>query len=164
MQNIVPININSAARTVVLNHPNSFHLRMVRRVYNRLESQLMGLPTIGGLGVVSSDDEDDYDFIPLGNAWGLQVETFQPSQMMDRMDANNGSQDDFIFLIEPEDLLPNTGGFEVKKHDVFVMTVSAVVGLEVYLGFEVSEIQTTTNIPPFTKRYVCNRRSELDGG
>ena len=161
MQEVIPITINRAARAVVLNNPNSFHANCIRKVFNRPEPIVMGLPTLGGLGVVSQDDEYDVDFISLGNAYAYQV-GFQAAQMMDRLDANNGDGNEFIFLIEPEFLLPDSRGFELKKGDIFRLTIMVIAGSTSYQAFEVTRAETTTNIPPFTVRYVCERRSEFD--
>ena len=35
------------------------------------------------------------------------------------------------------------------------------LGDPVWLAFEVVGIETTVNIPPFTTRYICNRRDDL---
>lgn len=161
MQEIIPITINKAARAVVINNPNAFHAGFIRKVFNRPEPTVMGYPTLGGLGVVSADDDTDCDFIPLGNAYAYQV-GFQPATMMDRMDAQNGVDNEFIFLIEPEFLLPDSRGFEIKKNDIFRLTIMVVAGAVSYQAFEVTRVETTTNIPPFTRRYVCERRSEYD--
>ena len=163
MLNVIPITINKAARNMVINHPNSLHGQLIRKVFTRAStSNLMGLPTIGGLGVINSEDESDYDFIPLGHASVLQVENFAASQMMDQRDANNGFDDAFTFLIEPEILPPLEGGFEVKKNDILFVTVSEIVGAVATLAFEIVAIESTSNIPPYTQRYICNRRNHLD--
>lgn len=163
MLNVVPIQINSAMRNVVINHPNSLGVQVYRKVFTRVSgSDLMGLPTIGGLGVISSEDESDYDFVHAGNAYALQVENFNPSLMMDQQDANNGSEDNFYFLIEPEELFPHPESFEVKKNDIMLVVINIIEGSEIKIAFEVVGIETTTNIAPFTQRYICNRRQHLD--
>lgn len=161
MLNVVPIGINKVARQVVLNHPNSTHCKFIRKVAVRpSDSSVMGLPTIGGLGVLSIEDEEDIDFIPLGNAYALRAEQFGASLMTDQQDANNGSDDTFLFLIETEFLPPDPLGFEIKKNDIFYLVISDVPSIE--LGFEIVGIETVTNIAPFNQRYICNRRSYLD--
>jgi len=160
----VPIQINKLARNVVLNHPNTFNAQMIRKVVTRpSDSTLMGLPTIGGLGVISSEDEEDVTFEPLGNAYALRADgNFAPSLMTDRQDASSGDSDVFTFLIEPEILLPEDGGFEVKKNDIlYLLILYSVGGDTIKLAYEIIGIETTSNIPPFTQRYLCNRRDDL---
>jgi hypothetical protein len=229
--NNVPTAVNRLARNVVINHPNSYNCVMVRkRVLRTADSNVGGLPTLGGLGVISSEDEEAVEWDLLGNAYALEAEIFTPGAMMDRQDANNGGIDEFRYLIEPE-LLPGNGagavlsvtvtagavtgvdvvaggagyingqtltfsgpgtgataeivvtdgaitsvtvtaggtgyssvptasvndyGFEVKKNDVMYLVL-----VNVRLAFEIVSIETTSNIPPHTQRYVCNRRDDL---
>lgn len=158
MLNNVPTAINSLARNVVINHPNSYNCVMIRKRVTRVgPDSIGGLPTLGGLGVISSEDEESVEWDPLGNAYALEAEIFTPGAMMDRQDANNGGVDEFRFLIEPEELIAMPGGFEVKKNDVMYL----VMGDSVRLAFEIVGVETTSNIPPYTQRYVCNRRDDL---
>ncbi|MCK9394218.1 MAG: hypothetical protein M0Q44_01340 [Methylobacter sp.] len=230
MLNNVPDAINKLARNVVINHPNSFNCTGVRKRVTRAGPIVSGLPTLGGLGVMSNDDEEDIDWDLLGNGYALKAESFSPSMMMDRQDANNGFADEFKFLIEPEVLQGNgsgaaftfvvtagvvtsavivsggtgymtgqklvfvgvgtgavaaivatdgvitsvalsaggTGyavaptatvddyGFTVKKHDVIYLIIG-----DTRQAFEIVGVETTSDIPPYTKRYVCNIRDDL---
>lgn len=157
MLNNVPTSINKQVRNVVMNHPNRFLAVMVRKTVTRAsDSELMGLPTIGGLGVLSSEDEESVAFESLGNAYALRADgMFAPAIMMERQDANNGSSDNFVFLIEPEDV----NAFEIKKNDLLYLDLDGQ--RTVMVAFEIVVIETTTNIPPYTKRYICNRRDDL---
>lgn len=158
MLNTVPSTINQLARQVVINHPNAYNCEVYRKTILRTSDSMSGgLPTMGGLGVLSSDDEEDFEYTFVGNGFCLQVEGFQPSMMMDRQDANNNSEDELRFLIEPETMNGMPGWFDVRKNDVLYI----VIGEVVKLGFEVVGIETTVNIPPFTNRYICNRRDDL---
>ena len=154
MLNNVPIAINRMARNVVINHPNSFNCVLIRkRVTRASDAMAGGLPTLGGMGVMSSDDEESVEWDRLGNGYALSVNPFSASAMMDRQDANNGYEYESRFLIEPEE----AGDFAPKKHDV----VFLIMG-DVRLAYEIIKVETTSNIPPFTQRYVCNSRDELD--
>ncbi|ASF48193.1 hypothetical protein CEK71_20195 [Methylovulum psychrotolerans] len=110
---------------------------------------------MGGMGVLSFDDEEDVAWAFVGNGYALQVDGFSPSQMTDRQDANNGFQDEFRFLLEPESEAPEA---MPQKHDVVMVLITTVVRL----AFEIVAIETTSNIPPYTQRYVCNRRADLN--
>ncbi len=152
MLNNVPTAINKLARNVVINHPNSYNCVAVRKRVTRAGPIVSGIPTLGGLGVISNDDEESIEWDLLGNAYALPASPFEASQMMDRQDANNGSQDESIFLIEPE----NLGLFVPKKHDVIYLVLG-----DVRLAYQIISVQTTSNIPPYTQRYITNRRDDL---
>jgi len=151
----VPSAINQLARNVVLNHPNSYLGELYRQVVNRIsDTTAGGAPTKGGMMVLSSDDESDLSWTLMGNIYVLELDQFEPAMMMDRQDANNGSIDEFRFLIEAETLAE----FEINKRDVIYTNKNGLIKL----AFQVVDIETTSNIPPYTQRYVCNRRNDLD--
>lgn len=152
MLNNVPNAINALARNVVINHPNTFGCVAVRKRVTRSGPLIGGLPTLGGMGVISADDEESIEWDLLGNGYALKSEPFAPSLMMDRRDANNGHADDFRFLIEPEDI----GLFEPKKNDVIYLILG-----DIRMAFEIVGVETTSDIPPYTQRFVCNRRDDL---
>lgn len=152
MLNNVPEAINRLARNVVVNHPNAYNCIAVRKRITRVGSAIVGgIPTLGGMGVINNDDEEQVEWDLLGNGYALKSEIFTPSTMMDRQDTNNGI-DEVRFLIEPED----PGLFQVKKHDVIYLVLGPV-----RLAYEVIGVETTSDIPPYTQRFVCNRRDDL---
>ncbi len=154
----VPEAMNRMSRNVVINHPNSFQAVVARKTVNRTGGSVVGgLPTLGGLGVISSDDEENVTWAIVGDAYAKQVGGFEPAQLMDRQDANNGSVDEFIFMIEPEILEGSPGGFSIKKNDVIYLILSP----SIRLAYEVIRPEATSNISPYTNRYVCNRRDDL---
>ena len=157
MLNNVPQAMNRMARNVVINHPNTSSCKLLRKLVTRAGVAVGGLPTLGGLGVMDSDDEESVDWEFIGNGYAMQAEPFMASPMMDRQDANNGSASEFRFLIEPEAAPGTPQWFDIKTHDVMYMDL----GDPVWLAFEVVGIETTVNIPPFTTRYICNRRDDL---
>jgi hypothetical protein len=158
MLNNVPTAINNLSRNVVINHPNSYNCVMVRKRVTRTGgSEIGGLPTLGGLAVISNEDEESIEYDLLGNAYALEAEVFTPALMMDRQDANNGGIAEYRYLIEPENLIGVPGGFEVKKQDVMYLVLSP----SIRLAYEIVGIETVGNIPPFTQRYICNLRDDL---
>ena len=150
----VPSAVNRMARNVVINHPNTIECQVFRKVVTRPGTSVGGLPTMGGLGVIDSDDEEQIEFSHIGNGYALQAESFMPSPMMDRRDANNGAVNEFRFMIEPEHPLGVTGTFEPKSHDVIYLVMSE----EIRIAFEVVSLETVLNIPPYAVRYILNRR------
>ena len=158
----VPSAINRLARNVVMNHPNAFNCQVYRRTVTRTEggNEVGGLPTLGGLGEINGNDEEQFSYDWVGNGYMLPAEQFQASSMMDRRDANNGAQNEFRFLVEPEEPEGQPGHFVPKKDDVIYMLLGTDL-TAAKLAFEIVDIETTTNIPPFTQRYICNRRDDL---
>lgn len=157
----VPKAINSATRNVVMRHPNSFNCEFYRRKVNRIDPVIGDQSSIGGMLVMSVEDEPDIDWEFIGLGYALTADLFQPSGMMDRQDANNGFDNEFKFLIEPE-LEAIEGGFEPKKDDVFYIVLGDVSDSNApRLAYEIINIETTVNVPPYVPRYVCNRRDDL---
>lgn len=158
----VPAAVSRMARNVVINHPNTFSCQVFRKTVTRTASASMGgLPTMGGLGVISSDDEEQFEYAFLGNGYAMQAETFQPAQLMDRQDANNYSGEEFRLLIMPEaENDGEEGFFTPKKHDVVYLLIGDDDDPP-KIAFEVVGIETPLNIPPYVTRYVCNRRDDL---
>jgi hypothetical protein len=155
----VPSGINRMARNVVMNHPNTFSCEVYRKAVTRpAETSVGGLPTMGGLGVLDSMDEDQFEYAFMGYGYALPADGgFAPAPMVRRSDANIGAGDEFRFLIEPEE--PDE--FDVREHDVLYLLLG--VGKDApKLAYEIVAIETTSNIPPYTTRYIANRRNDLD--
>ena len=91
MLNNIPKGLNAITRKVVIRHPNTFNCEFYRRNTNRIEPVVGERPTIGGMMVMSVDDEVDISWSMIGTGYALVADQFQPSTMMDRMDTNNGS-------------------------------------------------------------------------
>lgn len=161
MLNAVPSSINSLTRNVVLHHPNTFNCKVFREVVERTApATIGGLPTLGGLGVLDPEDEDQIGHQFLGNGFALPAEGFAPSPMIGAGDANYGPANEFRFLIEPEEPSGHPEWFDVRKHDVIYLILGAGSPPPM-IAFEVVGSETTTNIPPFTTRFICNRRDDL---
>lgn len=149
MLNTVPNATNKMLHSVITNHPNAFNCEIYRKVIDRENSQ-----TLGGLGVLSSEDEENIRFEFVGIGYALQAENFQQSQMMDRQDTNNSYADEVRFVIAPEN-----DDFVIEKHDVLYLLF---MDGKAKLAWEIVGIETTVNIAPYTRRYVCNKRNDLD--
>ena len=156
----VPTAVSRMARNVVLNHPNSYNCQVFRKVVTRPGADVGGLPVLGGLGVLSSDDEEQFAYAWVGNGYALQVEAFQPAAMMDRGDANNGAGAEFKLLIEPEDAAGQPGHFTPGKNDVVYLLLGDSPA-PAKLAFEVVGVEAVLNIPPYTTRFIVNRRDDL---
>lgn len=159
----VPDGINRMARNVVMNHPNTFNCEMYRKTITRTAPDAVaGAPTMGGLGVLDSMDEEQFEYAFLGYGHALPADGgFSPAPMVKRGDANIGSGDEFRFLIEPEEPSGHPDWFDVRSHDVMYVLLGTGENPP-KLAFEVVGIETTSNIPPCTTRYITNRRNDLD--
>lgn len=159
MLNNVPNAINRMSRNIVMNHPNTWECQVFRKTVNRTGEPLSGgLPTLGGMGVLNADDEEDVTFDHIGNGFALRVDQFSPSSMTDREDTNIGAVNEYRFLVEPEEPSGMPGYFDLRKRDVLFLVISG----DVKLAYEIVDIETVINIPPFAVRYVVNRRGDLD--
>lgn len=154
MLNNVPAGINRMARNVIINHPNSFNCKIFGRELVRGGGSEV-TPPLGGLGVMSVEDETEFAYEFLDNGFALQVEQFMPSLMSDRLDANNnGDGQEFAFAIQAE----GSETRPIKKGDVILI----MMGDEVFVAYEVVNISTSVNIPPYVPIFRMNRRNDLD--
>lgn len=156
----VPTAVNRMSRNVVVNHPNSVNCQVFRKTVTRTGPVVSGAPTLGGLGVISSEDEEQFDYAWVGNGFALQAEAFQASAMMDRGDANNNFGNEFKFLIEPEEPTGMPGNFTPQKYDVMYLLLGIEPGSP-KIAFEIVGIEAVLNIPPFCTRFIANRRDDL---
>lgn len=156
----VPRQINRAARSVTLRHPNSIPCIVMRKAVNRTDSppgQLGSLPTLGGIGVLSSEDEEDFDWDALGGAMILFVGSFSGSPQVERGDGLVPVVE-VEALIEADDELGTPGYFEPRRNDI----IYVLIGQDVSLPYEIVSINSNVNISPYTRRYVLQPRDDLD--
>lgn len=163
MLSIVPQTINASRRLVVLNHPNSMECEVWRRQVQRTalvgdapNDRLGGAPTIGGLGVLSAEDESEVTWIQIGDAKVLFGGIFQGTS---EMDADNGlipvqqSEAQIECILGAQD----AGYFTVDRNDL----IMALPGGGIVLTFEVVGETGSVNIPPYTRKYILNARDDL---
>ncbi len=162
MINQVPERIMEASRMVTLKHPNSMDCTLYRKVLKRTApdgSTMGGLPTLGGLGVLSPEEEPEYEYEPLGAAKILITGRFDGE--LDQSDRGDSLPPDVAMqeaLIEPlpgEDKAPAT--WAPHKYDL----VGVEPGGGVLIGFEIVGITSSVNIYPYTTKYVIAPRDEL---
>lgn len=157
----VPAAVNRMARNVVVNHPNTFNCQVFRKTTTRTAPDTVdGNPTLGGLAVLDTMDEEQFEYNFIGNGYALPADGFAAAPMVDRQDANIGSGEEFRFLIEPEEPSGHPEWFDVRSHDVVFLLLGDGPS-PARLAFEVVGIETTSNIPPYTTRYITNRRDDL---
>jgi hypothetical protein len=157
----VPNAVNRMARNVVVNHPNTFNCEVYRKTVTRTAPETVdGNPTLGGLGVLDTMDEEQFEYSLVGNGYALPADGFATAPLVDRRDANIGSGEEFRFLIEPAEPSGAPGWFDVRTHDVVYLLLGDDPA-PAKLAFEVVGAETTSNIPPYTTRFITNRRDDL---
>jgi hypothetical protein len=160
MLNNVPIQINKAQRQVVLKHPNSMPCTVYRRVLLRPGTQphiaMGGVPTMGGVGILSSEDEQDIEYQLLGDGMWLYADPVQPGSLTEVGDSEEATAQQRGLV---ESLVPpgDAGHFVPKRRDLIYLE-PGVPG--VAIAVEVVEIESRVNIFPHTKVFVCNVRDD----
>lgn len=162
MLNRVPAHVNYAVRQVVLRHANSMDCFLLRKEVKRTESvdgqdqEMAGLPTIGGMGVLDSEDEQDFDYEEIGDGRALICGTYEPQSLNSRQDSPVQRLQQEV-QIEPVAEPGTPGWFDVQKRDIVVL----LPGMGVGVALEIVDIIGNVNIPPYTQRYICNPRDDL---
>ena len=160
MLNNIPVQINKAARQVVLKHPNSMPCTVFRRVLLRAGTQphisMGGVPTMGGVGVMSSEDEEDFEYQVLGDAMWLYADPAQPSSVVDIGDSQEATAQQ-RGLVESL-VAPGMAGYFVPERRDLIYLEPGVPG--VAIAVEVVDIESRVNIFPHTKVFVCNVRDD----
>ncbi len=158
----VPREIGRTIRSVIANHPNAFSVQAWRReVLRKADDEFAGKPTFGGIGVIDSGDEEDYEYHFLGNGYLLPGNQFEPAPINDAGDANVGASNEFVFIVISEAQTSEEGYFELQNHDVFYVLLGECPE-QAKLAYEVIGVETTMNITPYVPRYRCNRRADMD--
>ncbi len=158
MLHSVPTQINKAARSVTLRHPNGIPCHAFRqRLLRQADGSMGGMPTLGGLGVLDSSDEPDVEWELLGDAKLLIVENFQASTVVDRGDALDNAEPQILALIEATIPVEDHAHFTAKTKDVLYMLLHA----DVKIAYEVVAIDGSINIAPYSRRYILQKRDDL---
>lgn len=149
----IPQRVAQASRQVTLKHPNALHCFVFRKkVVRQGNAGPGGLPTLGGMGVLSSEDEPEFEYVKLGEARILITSHFEPSSLSD---SENFPLPVSVAeaQIEPLDVT----AFDVQKNDL----VAATPGGGVLIAFEVVDMPSTVNIYPYTRKFVVSPRDDL---
>lgn len=163
MLNNVPAQLNKANRMVTLRHPNALECTVLRKSVSRVStddpSEFAGLPTIGGLGVLDSEDEANYEYTEIGEAKAVLLGTFQ---------TNGGNWNDADTSITYPDMPivealaeceANPGCadfFTIGKRDILLIHF----GAGIVVPYEVVGETGSVNIPPYTRRFMLQPRSD----
>lgn len=156
MLNAVPNAIRVAARAQVLRHPNSFKAEVQRRRVVRTagaeDGMAGGLPTLGGIGVMDSEDEAEIDYELLGPAHVLFTSQYEGTTLADRGDSAE-PMEVVQAMIEPD----VAGAFDVKDGDLVML----LPGAGVVITYEVTNVISAVNIAPYVPRYELSAQGDL---
>lgn len=157
MIDAAPRRINSASRTVTLKHPNSMDCEIWRKVVKRAapgDEEMGGRPTLGGLGVLTAEEEPEFDYEKLGE--GRILLTGHYDGMLSAVDRGDSLAQEVAFvqaLIEPLE----AGQFVMTREDL----VGVMPGGGVLIGYEIVDIPGSVNIYPYSTKYVLAPRDVL---
>jgi len=152
---------NLALRNVLLHHPHTFHCEIYRKIILReSEEMVAGLPTLGGLGVLDSMDEEDFDYIFVGMGFALPISGFAPVSLVQNDDAALEAENKVCFVIEPETEPDQPDYFSIKRHDVMYLRLNNDLNPP-KLAWEIVSRQSLGNMSGFTRRFICARRDHL---
>jgi len=164
MLNNIPASINFSVRQVVLRHPNSMECSVWRKRLLRVEpdpatglpSTMGGSPTLGGMGVLRSEDEAEFDYQELGPGRMLFSGVFQANDIVERDDAivpQNLQEAQVVSVADTS----KPEYFEADTGDLIMLDM----GLGVVLAYDVATITGNLAIPPYTRKLMLNPRDDL---
>lgn len=158
----VPQAVTFSARRVVMRHPNSMDCYVWRMRVLRKElkpdgspSEMGGAPTLGGMGVLKSEDEADFDYVLMGEAKLLFAGIQQPASINDRGNATEATlhEAQIACLADPG----SAEYFEPDNQDLIALDL----GFGVILAFTVEDITGNVLIPPYVRKYMLQPRDDL---
>lgn len=160
----VPLANARAHRLVVLRHPNSIEAVVSRKKITRVEndpvtglpSQSSGQPTLGGMGVLRSEDETEIEYVELGEAKCLFVGPFTPTDLVER-DNGTVTPNQREATIECKANPGEPGYFEADSGDLVLLTL----GMGVVVAYEVASLSSPIGIAPYMRKIVLNPRDDL---
>lgn len=168
MLNAVVIQINRANRQRTLREPSSLDCVLFTKKVERVEiaedggedSSFDGAPTLGGLGVLSDEDEVNYSWVEAGEArihfaQGYAAPLGNTSDDSSRQDYAEGVLE---ASIEPIAEVGAPGHFVPGKR----MLVAVLIGNGVIVNYEIVDVTGTVNIAPYTRKYLLNPRPDED--
>jgi hypothetical protein len=144
MIHAVPEGISRAARQMVMRHPNTMQCVVYRKkVLRESDSEVGGLPTLGGIGVLDSEDETAYEFEELGEGRIIFSGVYGATS------GNMNDSGDGVTYAE--------GAMECRVEPV-------VPGNGFVIPYEVVGITSPTSIPPYVRKLIVEcRQDELVG-
>ena len=166
MLNNVPTAVMRAARMVTLRHPNAMDCTVYNKVVDRVATSAPfsegGMPTIGGVAVLDSEDEADYSYEERGDGRLIFMGVFQTqgSNFTDDDAGLNYREDLVEALIEPEAEPGTPEHFTVDKSDI----VTVFPGGGFAVSYEVVGVTGNVSVPPYTRKFILAPRQDESRG
>jgi len=165
MLTAVPAAVNSSSRIVTLRHQNSQDATLYRKVLNRVDTpaeEVNALPTIGGLGILDSEDEADFTYEEVGDCKVMFTGAYAAADgNWNRSDTGIVYPEGTIEALIECVLSPTDPNFIVPDYHDMVMVMP---GSGFVLPYEVVGITSPINIPSNSRRYHLAPRSDLNVG
>lgn len=147
------INLGNLISNNVRRHPQSLECQLMRPVMSG------GSKVIGGIGVLSDEDEDVLTYEFVGAGFMLPADDFIAAEVNDSGALEMGGLGPRTYLIAPDAPIGLPGWFAPEKDDILLCVVSDVLKL----AWEVVGMDTATDYPiGLSLRYLCSRRADLD--
>lgn len=163
MLNNVPVQVNRAARQVVLRHPNSMDCSLWKKVILRTNDPVEnfgGMPTIGGAGVLDSEDEANYTYEFLADAKIMFTGQYMASSS-NMIDTENGLNYADLPLEALIECTADPASAEWVMPDK-PMVVTVFPGNGVVVPYQIVGTTGNVNIPPYTRKYGMNPMSDSE--
>lgn len=154
----VPKQVNRASRMTVIRHPNAMNCTLWKKQINRAPdstpANFGGMPTIGGMGVLDSEDEADYSYVELADAKIVFTDRYQ-GQTGNMIDTENG-------LNYPENMRealiegliePGKPGWVLPDKP---QVVTCYPGNGVVVTYQIVGTTGNLDIHPYTRKYLLN--------
>jgi len=159
----VPSVVKDATRMVVLRHPRSLDATVWKKVVTRVEadpatglpSEMGGAPTLGGMGVLRSEDEPEFEYEERGPAKLLLCGVWEGQPINDRGNATIQPAQEAQIVATADPGTPEHFSPEVGDLVMVDMGAGAV------FGFSIEDMPSSTYIGPMIPRYVIQPRDDL---
>lgn len=160
MLNAVAVQINRANRQRTLRDPNALDCVLFTKKVERVSESASydGAPTLGGLGLLTDEDEVNYSWVEVGDArihfaQGYAAPLGNTSDDGSRLDYADGVLEASIESI----LEPDAPGYVQPGKR---MLVAVLIGGGVIINYEIVDVTGAVNIPPYTRKYLLNPRAD----
>jgi hypothetical protein len=158
MLNSVPASMRTAARNMVLRHPNAIRCTVMRRSVTRTTEAEAGIVggelSLGGIGTLGADDEPEVNFQDIGEARVLFVGVRPPTSMTDNGDASEAeAPTPMEAMVEPM----MEGAFTCKDADLLMLRP----GAGVVITFEVLRQIAQVHIPPYVTKFEIQAQMDM---
>ena len=164
----IPGAVSIALRRVVLRHPRGLNCQVWRRSVTRptagvtgvtgvMEQILGGLPTLGGMGVLSAEEEPSSEYQPLGAGRLLFCGTAPPMSTMNEHGNATVAAETVDAQVEPLADPGTPEHYTPKKGDLVLLQP----GAGAVIAFTVEAVSTPTVISPMVRRLTLQRRDDL---